>query len=86
MLDLAALQKLFHGLATAPEGVEPGLAQLGLTASDLSAVIAGDERLSAIERLDIYANMYFFRLLDVLRDDFPKLPWSPPAATNSTTW
>ncbi len=34
-------------------------------------MLDGDERLSAIEHLDIYANMYFARLLDVLRKDFP---------------
>ena len=33
---------------------------------------AGDERLSAVERLDIYANMYFFRIRDVLRDELAK--------------
>jgi hypothetical protein len=36
-------------------------------------VIIGDERMSARERLDVYANMYFYRILDVLRDDYPKL-------------
>jgi hypothetical protein len=36
-------------------------------------VIVGDDRLSAIERLDVYANMYFFRLLEVLGDDYSKV-------------
>ena len=31
----------------------------------------GDERLSAEARVDIYANMYFYRLLDALKEDFP---------------
>jgi hypothetical protein len=26
-----------------------------------------------LERLDVYANMYFYRLLDVLRQDYPKI-------------
>ncbi len=34
-------------------------------------MLTSDERLSAVERLDIYANMYFARLLDVLRTDYP---------------
>ena len=34
--------------------------------------MAGDARLSAVARLDIYANMYFFRIRDVLRDEYPK--------------
>ena len=33
-------------------------------------MIAGDARLDAVQRLDIYANMYFFRLLDILRGDY----------------
>jgi hypothetical protein len=36
-------------------------------------MIAGDTRLPAADRLDIYANMYFFRLLDCLKEDYPRL-------------
>jgi hypothetical protein len=35
------------------------------------ALVDGDERLSAAERIDIYANAYFFRLLECLGGDFP---------------
>lgn len=35
--------------------------------------IQGDERLSAVERLDIYANMYFYRILGSLQEDFPRV-------------
>src|SRR5260221_13926524 len=38
----------------------------------METTFAGDERLSGAERLDIYANMYFFRLLDCLGEDFPR--------------
>jgi len=34
-------------------------------------VIRGDERLSALQRLKIYADAYFYRLLDCLKEDFP---------------
>ena len=37
----------------------------------LARVIAGDDRLSAEERVNIYANMYFYRILEVLEEDFP---------------
>jgi len=33
-------------------------------------LVVGDQRLSAGERLDVYANMYFYRLRDALQDDF----------------
>jgi hypothetical protein len=70
-------ENLFWDLITAPEGVGPGLEELvrrGRAASgDLEAMIAGDARLPAADRLDIYANMYFFRLLDCLKEDYPRL-------------
>ena len=71
--SLRALQELFYDLATAPSGVAPGLAARGLAPHALDAVIAGDERLGAVDRLDIYANMYFFRIRDVLGEEFPRL-------------
>src|SRR5579875_2919948 len=40
-------------------------------APTLQSRAGGDERLSASERIAIYANAYFYRLLDCLRDDFP---------------
>ena len=35
------------------------------------ALIHGDERLSAFERVNIYADAYFYRLLECLGEDFP---------------
>jgi hypothetical protein len=70
---LAELEDLFYGLVTAPCGVAPGLAERGLAQADLSQLIAQDARMSAVERLDVYANMYFYRIRDALREDFPKL-------------
>ena len=69
--SLAALERQFFTLITAPEGVAQGLAAAGQRDGDLDAVIASDERASAVERLDIYANMYFYRIRDTLRDYFP---------------
>jgi hypothetical protein len=72
-LTLEQLQRRFFALITAPEGVGPGLATLGIGAAQLTEMIAGDERASAVERLDVYANMYFYRIRDVLAEYFPKL-------------
>ncbi len=71
--SLRHVQALFYDLVTAPSGVESGLIDRGSDAAELEAIIRGDARLSAIERLDIYANMYFYRILDVLRDEFPRV-------------
>ncbi|HEV8201297.1 MAG TPA: DNA-binding domain-containing protein [Candidatus Polarisedimenticolia bacterium] len=74
---LLGAESLFWELITAPEGVRPGLEALvragKADASAIESFLGGDERLPAAERLDIYANMYFFRLLDCLREDFPRL-------------
>ena len=66
-------QKLFYDLVTAPTGVAAGLAERGLGVADLETLVRGDQRLSAVERLDVYANMYFYRILDVLRDEYPRV-------------
>jgi hypothetical protein len=70
---LADLQRRFFELVTGPEGVARELARRGLPEGEVAAIVAGDARASAVERLDVYANMYFFRILDVLRADYPKL-------------
>jgi hypothetical protein len=70
--DLSWVESLLYRLITAPSGVAEGLAaEQSLAPGGLARVIASDDRLSAEERVDIYANMYFYRLLDVLKEDFP---------------
>lgn len=63
-MTLAETQALFHAFATrspAAAGRDPGEAFVGTPA------------LPAAERLAIYANMYLWRQVDALREDFPKL-------------
>ncbi len=71
---LAETQQLFWQLISAPEGVRAALATPGDAGARLraavEAIFAGDARLSAVERLDIYAEMYFYRLRDCLAEDF----------------
>jgi hypothetical protein len=75
MPRLAQTQDVFWRLISAPDGVAAGLAALPDRERALPFGLDGwlreDERLRAIERLDVYANMYFFRLLDCLAEDFP---------------
>ena len=74
---LRRMQEIFWGLITGPEGVRPAVDDLVgrglLEAPGLDGLFVGDDRLTSVERLDIYANMYFFRLLDCLAEDFPKV-------------
>ena len=67
---LRETEQLFWKLISAPEGVAAALRQDDNKSIVLDDVLRGDERLNAIERLDIYANMYFYRLLDILRADY----------------
>jgi hypothetical protein len=64
---LKTTQSLLLKLITAPEGVEKALQDF----SKIVLPIKGDSRLSSVERLDIYANMYFYRIRDALKEDFP---------------
>jgi hypothetical protein len=69
---LKQIESILYRLITAPSGVAEGLAtERGMPRGGLDAIVRGDDRLSAEDRVDIYANMYFYRLLDVLREDFP---------------
>lgn len=70
--SLADVQRLLSKLIVAPEGVAAGLDLLGeRELATWAELVRGDERLSPVERLDIYANMYFFRLRDCLAEDYP---------------
>lgn len=74
---LADIQKRFWDLIAAPEGARKGQGDLEaagvLPEGFVDAVFVGDDRRSAIDRVDVYANMYFFRLKDAIREDFPKV-------------
>ena len=75
-MKLAELQERFWRLITAPEPVGkalPSLAARDPGAAPLAGWIRAEDEAAAATRLDVYANMYFFRLLDVLRQDFPAL-------------
>lgn len=72
LMELARLQSLLCRLITSPNGIAEGLAnEDAATADGIERLIVGDRRLSAQERLGIYADAYFYRLLDVLREDYP---------------
>ncbi len=62
-MRLADLQRLFFGML-ADGSVSPPL---------LSAELIGRETFPAAERAELYRNMYLWRLLDALREDFPKV-------------
>lgn len=68
------MQQRLRRLITEPDGVEAALTAEGdADGSSLAALIRADRGLSTIDRLAVYANAYFTRLHDCLRDDFGAL-------------
>jgi hypothetical protein len=69
---LEATLSLFADLVMAEHSVAETLRARGEDPAVLSAIIAEDERMSAADRLDIYAHMFFYRIHDVLGDYLPR--------------
>jgi hypothetical protein len=71
-MSLKGLQALLYQSITDPDGTKESISEeRGLAPGTLEALVYGDERLSTFERVDIYANAYFYRLLECLGEDFP---------------
>jgi hypothetical protein len=71
-VKLADTQARFHALVTARDSVAAIATRDAETAASIGAMVVGDARLSAVERLDVYATMFFVRIHDVLRDEFSR--------------
>jgi hypothetical protein len=76
---LDVVQQWFQAVVTHPEGVAAGAASraaqdlVRLDRGALEQLVRRSSRLSAEQRLEIYANAYYARLLECLRDGFPVL-------------
>lgn len=71
--SLEQTQRLLFAALTWPEGVADFVANGGESVrTALAATCVGRGELGPSERLDIYANAYFYRLLGVLRELFPR--------------
>jgi hypothetical protein len=71
-VKLADAQARFHALVTAREDVATIAARDATVRASVDEMVAGDARLSAVDRLDIYASMYFVRIHDVLREELAR--------------
>lgn len=76
-VDLQTLERWMQAVVMHPDGAEPGLrarpAQrlLPHAVSDPGTVVLPSRSLTSIERLDIYAHMYFARLIEVMEAEYP---------------
>lgn len=75
--DLDVIQRWFASVIMHPEGVDGGVQSeqaqrvIRMSRNELEQVVGRSKNLSATERLGIYANAYYARLLEVMRESFP---------------
>ena len=72
-MKLTEVEARFYELVTARASVAATVAEHGPKArTAVEEMVAGDARLPALARLEIYADMYFVRIHDVLADEYAK--------------
>lgn len=77
--DLGTVQRWMQAVLMHPGGVAAGVAsddaqrEIPLTADELERVVTRSKALPAAERLEVYSNAYYARLLECLREEFPAL-------------
>lgn len=68
-----------QAVITHPDGVEAGIDSqsagdhIDVSHQDVESVIRRSKNLTSIERLHIYANAYYLRLVECLREEFPAM-------------
>src|SRR5271170_7709909 len=77
--QLAQIQRWLQAVITHPDGGEAGLAsalarnEIDVSPDRVEDVVDPSKRRTSVERLEVYANAYYARLLECLRDEFPAL-------------
>lgn len=77
--ELAAIQRWMQSVITHPDGVSDGIeseearGEVDISSSEIEQVISRSRNLTSIERLEIYGNAYFARLMECLRESYPVL-------------
>src|SRR5579862_7702349 len=76
---LDQIQRWMQAVITHPDGVEAGIdsdaarTEVDVTSDRVEEMIEPSQRRTGIERLEVYANAYYARLLECLREEFPAL-------------
>lgn len=77
--DLRRLQRWFQAVVTHPAGVSEGLespearALLPIAPEQVDSVVTSSRAMSPAERMSVYANAYYARLLECLGDVYPMM-------------
>lgn len=75
--ELDTLERWMQAVVMHPEGAGPGVRSppakklLPRAAKNLASVVLPSKQLTSVERLDIYAHMYYARLLEVMENEYP---------------
>ncbi len=78
-VELARIQQWMQSVIMHPDGVEAGIESPGtrifidVAPDEVEGLICRSAAQSSIERLHVYANAYYARLLEVLESEFPAL-------------
>ena len=76
---LDQVQRWMHAVIVDPDGIEAGMTsepaqlQIPTTPDRLEDIINRSHSLTSSERLQVYANAYYARLVECLREEFPAL-------------
>ncbi|MCE9544646.1 MAG: DNA-binding domain-containing protein [Planctomycetia bacterium] len=77
--NLSQLQRWLQAVIMHPHGIAAGIKsaeareEIAVLPGDVEQVIGRSQALTSIERLEIYGNAYYSRLLECLRESFPVL-------------
>ena len=75
--NLATLERWMQAVVMHPEGAaagvrsKPAKSLVGEAASNLPGVVLPSKQLTSVERLEIYAHMYYARLIEVMEGEYP---------------
>lgn len=76
-VELDRLQRWMQSVITHPAGIESGVAapsaqsEIEIEAAAIESIVSRSRQLTSIERLQIYGNAYFARLIECLKEEFP---------------
>jgi len=77
--QLSQVQRWMQMVITHPDGILAGIGseaargQIDIPPEQLESIVLPSTRQSSLDRLQIYANAYYARLLECLREEFPAL-------------
>ncbi len=75
--DLVRIQRWMQSVISHPDGIEQGIssaearAEIDVPLSQIEQVILPSQHNSSVDRLKVYGNAYYARLLECLRESFP---------------